>query len=101
VQAALEDLSEIGGVTVVRYVDMRLDQHRYDVRQRDCGLTKRGYEYEAERLGLVHRCDRSVPDDKGGYTWTVTFTSDMNAGHVDSLAADYTSLTGTDTRSPS
>ena len=37
---------------------------------------------------------RSDPDNQGGYTWTITFTSDDNAGHVDTLVPDYSLLTG-------
>lgn len=37
---------------------------------------------------------RSAPDHQGGYQWTVTFTSDVNAGHVDTLVSDYSALTG-------
>lgn len=37
---------------------------------------------------------RSSPDNEGGYTWSITFTSDENAGHVPNLMGDASQLTG-------
>jgi len=49
-----------------------------------------------EALSTIDSVDvyRTGPTDQGGYNWTVTFTSDYNAGDVPQLVSSYDDLTG-------